>query len=159
MDDCDLLMCRLLIARTLSLQVPGVADKTDKATVLEHAVHYLLHLKRCASVNCKDYQPRNPPPVVTKFAYIQNRNAFKAEKKAEKDKEQSEAEVAAAAIANNVKIELDAAAAAGGEMSDPPARPTRRARVSNYKQPNDYFSSDTDSASEMSDTEDYCMMD
>ena len=33
--------------------VPGVGEKTDKATVLEHAVHYLLHLKRCPTVNCE----------------------------------------------------------------------------------------------------------
>lgn len=39
--------CQML--RTL---IPGIADKTDKATVLEHAVHYVLHMQRCAKVAC-----------------------------------------------------------------------------------------------------------
>jgi hypothetical protein len=32
--------------------VPGVDDKTDKATVLEHTVNFVVHLSHCPTVNC-----------------------------------------------------------------------------------------------------------
>lgn len=32
--------------------VPGLNDKTDKASVLEHTVHFLFHLSNCAGVQC-----------------------------------------------------------------------------------------------------------
>lgn len=32
--------------------VPGVNDKTDKATVLEHTVRFVRHLKRCPNFSC-----------------------------------------------------------------------------------------------------------
>lgn len=32
--------------------VPGVDDKTDKATVMEHAVNYLIHLSQCPQNKC-----------------------------------------------------------------------------------------------------------
>lgn len=68
--------------------IPGIADKTDKATVLEHAVHYILHMHKCPNFTCtvsnqllfeflclpfifQDYVPKVPPPVVTKVQYIQ----------------------------------------------------------------------------------------
>lgn len=39
--------------------VPGVTEKTDKATVLEHTVQYLLHLQQCIRFKCDDYLPSN----------------------------------------------------------------------------------------------------
>ncbi|RWS08986.1 hypothetical protein B4U79_18949 [Dinothrombium tinctorium] len=42
---------------TLRSLVPGVSEKTDKATVLEQTVNYLLHLQRCVGVKCDDYIP------------------------------------------------------------------------------------------------------
>lgn len=41
------------ILRTL---VPGVTDKTDKATVLEHTVSFVKHLMNCPGFNCKCLQ-------------------------------------------------------------------------------------------------------
>ena len=32
--------------------VPGLTDKTDKATVLEHTVAFLFHLSKCGGVKC-----------------------------------------------------------------------------------------------------------
>ena len=32
--------------------VPGLDDKTDKATVLEHAVNYLIHMTQCPFNKC-----------------------------------------------------------------------------------------------------------
>ena len=32
--------------------VPGLTDKTDKATVLEHTVAFLFHLSKCEGVKC-----------------------------------------------------------------------------------------------------------
>lgn len=32
--------------------VPGLEPTTDKATVMEHAVHYLIHLNNCRNNNC-----------------------------------------------------------------------------------------------------------
>ncbi|KAI1309412.1 hypothetical protein HDE_00101 [Halotydeus destructor] len=55
--------------------VPGVEDKTDKATVLEHTVHYLLHLNGCQSVTCDCYVPQIPPPMIINVQYIQNAQA------------------------------------------------------------------------------------
>ena len=37
--------------------IPGLTRETDKATVMEHAVDYLLHLSQCGKNNCNDYQP------------------------------------------------------------------------------------------------------
>lgn len=36
--------------------VPGLDEKTDKATVLEHAVNFLMHLAQCPLNECNDYQ-------------------------------------------------------------------------------------------------------
>ncbi|CAG2171448.1 unnamed protein product [Oppiella nova] len=47
--------------------VPGVTDKTDKATVLEHTVAFLLHLSKCDGVKCTDYMPTIPPPMSAKL--------------------------------------------------------------------------------------------
>jgi len=32
--------------------VPGISEKTDKATVLEHSVNFLVHLSNCSGVKC-----------------------------------------------------------------------------------------------------------
>ncbi|XP_054156973.1 uncharacterized protein LOC128955334 [Oppia nitens] len=51
----------------LRVLVPGVTDKTDKATVLEHTVAFLLHLSKCQGVKCTDYMPVIPPPMSAKL--------------------------------------------------------------------------------------------
>ena len=42
------------IMRTL---IPGVDPRTDKATVMEHAVNYLLHLRQCLDNKCSCGDP------------------------------------------------------------------------------------------------------
>ena len=39
--------------------VPGVTEKTDKATVLEYTVQYLLHLQQCIGFKCDDLPSNN----------------------------------------------------------------------------------------------------
>ncbi len=33
--------------------VPGLNHKTDKASVLEHSVNFLIHLSKCSGVKCE----------------------------------------------------------------------------------------------------------
>lgn len=45
--------------------VPGISDKTDKATVLEHTVAFLFHLSKCEGVKCDVSQPSAAPTLRT----------------------------------------------------------------------------------------------
>lgn len=49
--------CQMM--RTL---VPGLAQETDKATVMEHAVNFLVHLRQCPHNKCDDYVVIKPDP-------------------------------------------------------------------------------------------------
>lgn len=43
--------------------VPGCTDKTDKATVLEFTVQFLLHLQQCVGIKCTDFGSIDPEQV------------------------------------------------------------------------------------------------
>lgn len=47
----------------LRFLVPGLEDKTDKATVLEHAVNYLMHLTQCPLNKCDVSSLRDAHPL------------------------------------------------------------------------------------------------
>lgn len=52
--------CQMM--RTL---IPGVDSGTDKATVMEHAVNYLLHLRQCLDNRCSCGDPSKDATQVT----------------------------------------------------------------------------------------------
>ncbi|RWS26645.1 transcription factor NAI1-like protein [Leptotrombidium deliense] len=65
--------------------IPGVSEKTDKATVLEHTVKYLMHLQRCVSVKCNDYIPEMSRTDTPKLQFISTPMRFEPSMQMEGD--------------------------------------------------------------------------
>jgi hypothetical protein len=74
--------------------VPGLDDTVDKATVMEHAVDYLIHLSKCESNNCHDYKPKKAwtdlPEFVRKRGKVPRKRNTKAESGSFIDQEDTE---------------------------------------------------------------------